>query len=663
RMATHLQILLEGIATNPNRPATDLPMLTQTERRQVLVEWNDTGLDVPPVVFSEVLQAQAAQTPDETALVFRDHSLSFAELNARANRLARHLVTLGVGPERVVALALPRSVEMIVALVAVFKAGGVYLPVDPELPAERIAFVFEDAAPVLVVTSSTVTDVVEGSPTDAAVLVVDDPQTVAVLARYSDSDLTDADRLGSLYPSSSAYVIYTSGSTGRPKGVLVEHRNLVNLLFHHRNGFVAATGGERLRVGLSAAFSFDTSLEGPLLMAAGHELHLIDEVVRLDPEALVDYVAEHRVDFLDLTPSYVRQLISAGLLTDQQHRPKVLMLGGEAIGEALWAELAGAADTVSYNFYGPTECAIDALSCRVEGMRPVVGRPLRNLQAYVLDAALRPVPVGVAGELYLAGAQLARGYLYRPGLTAARFVANPFGPAGQRMYRTGDRVRWTVDGQLDYLGRTDEQVKIRGFRIEPGEIEAALCQQPEVWAAAVIAHEDVPVEGNGPGLKRLVAYVVPAEGGLVDAIGLRANLMTTLPHYMVPSLFVMLDELPLTRNGKLDRKALPALELGAAGGVGYVAPRSEAEIVLARIWSEVLEVEQVGVEDNFFELGGDSLHSMQLTSRTKAAFDIALTLRDVLTALTVSALAELVEEKILSELEQLAVGAENDAEV
>jgi amino acid adenylation domain-containing protein len=524
--------------------------------------------------------------------------------------------------------------------------------------------VVEDAAPVLVVTSTVVADVVEWSPADAAVLVVDDPQTAAVLVGYSDSNLTDADRLGSLSPGSSAYVIYTSGSTGRPKGVLVEHRNLVNLLFHHRNGFVAATGGERLRVGLSAAFSFDTSLEGPLLMAAGHELHLIDEVVRLDPEALVDYVAEHRVDFLDLTPSYVRQLISAGLLTDQRHRPKVLMLGGEAIGEALWAELVAAPDTVSYNFYGPTECTIDALSCRmVKGMRPAVGRPLANLQAYVLDAALRPVPVGVAGELYLAGAQLARGYLHRPGLTAARFVPNPFGPAGSRMYRTGDLVRWTVDGDLEYLGRTDEQVKIRGFRIEPGEIEAALCQQPGVGEAAVIAHEDVPVEGNGPGLKRLVAYVVPAEGGLVDSTGLRANLMTTLPHYMVPSSFVVLDELPLTRNGKLDRKALPALELGVAGDVGYVAPRSDAETVLAEIWSEVLGVKQVGVEDNFFELGGDSLHSMQLTSRTKAAFDIALTLRDVLTALTVSALAELVEEKILSELEQVAASAENDAEV
>jgi amino acid adenylation domain-containing protein len=639
-------------------------MLSEAEIQQVLHGWNDTGLDVPAVTLPELFEAQVVRTPDATALVFGDSVLSFIELNARANRLARHLVAWGVGPERFVALALGRSVEMIVALVAVLKAGGVYLPVDPELPTERIGFMSGDAGPVLVVTSSAVGDVAGRLAAGAPVLVLDDPQTGAVVAGYSDSDLTDVDRLGPLYPGSSAYVIYTSGSTGRPKGVVVEHRNLVNLLFHHRNGFVAATGGGRLRLGLSAAFSFDTSLEGPLLMADGHELHLIDEAVRLDPEALVDYVAEHRLDFLDLTPSYVRQLIPAGLLTNERHRPKVLMLGGEAINETLWAELAGAQEIVSYNFYGPTECTIDALSCRVvESMRPAVGRPLRNLRAYVADGSLRPVPVGVAGELYLAGAQVARGYLHRPGLTAERFVACPFGAPGERMYRTGDRVRWTVEGQVEYLGRNDEQVKIRGFRIEPGEIEAALRQQPEVGEAVVIAHEDVSIEGNGLGLKRLVAYVVSTDGGLVDSTGLWAHLTTMLPYYMVPSAVVVLDELPLTRNGKLDRKALPAPEFGAASGVDYVAPRSEAETVLTGIWSEVLGVEKVGVEDNFFELGGDSLHSMQLTSRTRAAFGIALTPRDVLTARTISAFAELVEEKILSELEKIASGAGNDEEL
>ncbi|MCA1673404.1 MAG: amino acid adenylation domain-containing protein, partial [Actinobacteria bacterium] len=404
-----------------------------------------------------------------------------------------------------------------------------------------------------------------------ALVVLDDPETRAALGGYPDSNVTDGDRLGLLHPGSSAYVIYTSGSTGRPKGVVVEHHSLVNLLFHHRNGFVAAAGGGRLRVGLTAAFSFDTSLDELLLMVAGHELHLIDDLVRLDPEALVDYVAEKRVDFLDLTPSYVRQLLPAGLLTDERHRPKILVLGGEAVSEALWQELASARDTTSYNFYGPTECTVDALSCRVaDGMRPAVGRPLRNLQAYVLDGALHPAPVGAAGELYLAGAPVARGYLNRSGLTAQRFVACPFGAPGERMYRTGDVVRWTAEGVIEFLGRADEQVKIRGFRIEPGEIEAALREQPDVADAVVVA------QGNGSGHKRLVAYVVPASDEAVDSGELRAYVTAALPEYMVPAAFVLLDELPLNRNGKLDRRALPVPDF-AAGRVDYIPPHTDVE--------------------------------------------------------------------------------------
>jgi amino acid adenylation domain-containing protein/non-ribosomal peptide synthase protein (TIGR01720 family) len=657
RMVERLQLVLTAIADDPDQLLAELSILTQAEQQQVLVEWNDTALDVPAVVLPEVFQAQVARTPDAVAVVCGDSVLSFTELNARANRLAHYLVGMGVGPERVVALALPRSVEMIVALWAVWKAGGVYLPVDPGLPAERVEFVLKDAAPLLVVTAGAGGNVAGGVPVDMALLVLDDPQVRAVLEGCPDSDLTDAERIEPLYSNSSAYVIYTSGSTGRPKGVVVEHRSLANLLFHHRHGLVAAAGGGRLRVGLSAAFSFDTSLEGPLLMADGHELHVIDDDVRLDPDALVNYVAEHRVDFLDLTPSYVRQLILAGLLTDHRHRPRVLMLGGEALGESLWRELAAAPDTTSYNFYGPTECTIDALSCPVlPDMRPTVGRPLANLQAYVLDGALHPVPVGVPGELYLAGTQLARGYLNRPGLTAQRFVPCPFGPAGKRMYRTGDRVRWTTNGQLEFLGRTDEQVKIRGFRIEPGEIETTLLSHPEVAETVVIARDD----GDHT---RLVAYLVPAPNMQAPPISeLRTLIGEVLPEYMVPSAFVVLDQLPLNTSGKLNRKALPAPDFDAATQVHYVAPRTGTEQAVADIWAEILGVARVGVEDNFFELGGDSIRSMQVTSRVKAFFDVGLTPRDVLNVRTVSALAQLVEEKILSELEQVAIGATNDVE-
>jgi non-ribosomal peptide synthetase component F len=316
RMVGHLQLLLAGIAEGPDRVLGQLPWMSETETHQVLCAWNDTDLDVPAVVFSEVLQAQVAQTPEQTALVFGDSVLSFAQLNARANQLARLLIEYGAGPERVVALVLPRSVEMIVALVAVLKAGGVYLPLDPQLPTERIAFMVADAAPVLVVTSTagaaTVTEVVSTAPAAVAVaVVVDDPATAAVLAGYAESDITDADRLGPLCPDSSAYVIYTSGSTGRPKGVLVEHRNLMNLFYHHQ-AQVRPGAGDRLRVALSAALSFDASLDGVLSMAAGHELHLLDEVVRLDPEAVIDYVTTHRIDYVNFTPSFATQLLAAG---------------------------------------------------------------------------------------------------------------------------------------------------------------------------------------------------------------------------------------------------------------------------------------------------------------------------------------------------------------
>src|SRR5439155_63704 len=371
-----------------------------------------------------LFEAQAERTPHLTALVADAAELSYAQLNARANRLAHHLIRLGAGPERAVALVLPRSVDMVVGMLAVLNAAAVYVPVAP-------------------------------------------------------------------------------------------------------------AGGGRLRVALTAAFSFDTSLEGPLLMTDGHELHLISETVRLDPQALVDYVAEHRIDFLDVTPSYLHQLVAAGLLTDARHRPKILMVGGEALDAALWRELAAAPDTRSYNFYGPTECTVDALSCPVTAdTPPAIGRPLRNVRAYVLDDHLNVVPVGVPGELYLAGDQVARGYLDSPGLTASRFVACPFEPGG-RMYRTGDLVAWRSDGNIEYLGRADEQVKVRGIRVEPGEVESALAAHPAVARAAVVVREDRPRD------QRLVAYLVPDPGATLDGAEVRGFVAARLPDHLVPSGFVV----------------------------------------------------------------------------------------------------------------------------
>ncbi|MEV5427837.1 non-ribosomal peptide synthase/polyketide synthase [Streptomyces sp. NPDC052701] len=620
RMADQLLRTLEGAAAEPDRPLGTLPLLSPREVRRVTDEWNATARPVPATPCPQLFERQAARTPHATALVAGDEHLDYATLDARADRLAHHLVARGAGPEKLVALRLPRTADMIVAILAVWKSGAGYLPVDLALPEDRVAFLLDDARPAL---------------------VLDEAALRAVPATAPDTAPAGVGRLAPPHPDHTAYVLYTSGSTGRPKGVTVTHRALGNLLAAHREGFVADAGGGPLRVALTASFSFDTSLEGVLLMADGHRLHLVDEATRLDPAALVEYVVEHRVDFLDLTPSYLRQLLPAGLLTDPRHHPRVLMLGGEAIGPALWRELAAHDGVAAYNFYGPTECTVDALSCRIEGDgRPLVGRPLPNVRAYVLDDRLRPVPPGVGGELYLAGAQLARGYARRPGLTAARFVADPFGPPGGRMYRTGDLARWTADGRLDYLGRADDQVKVRGHRIEPGEIEAALLDLPGITAAAVVAVADAH------GHTRLAAYVVPAAGAARPAAsGLREACRRVLPEHMVPSSFTVLDALPLTTSGKLDRRALPAPDVDTASREReFTAPRTPEEETLAGIWSEVLGVRRVGVTDNFFELGGDSILGIQAVSRARAA-GLHLSSQDVFRHQTVADLAAAVARR------------------
>ncbi|KOX18394.1 non-ribosomal peptide synthetase [Saccharothrix sp. NRRL B-16348] len=606
RMVRHLLVLLAGITADPYRPMAELSLLLGDEPAG-----RGPDLAVPATTFPALFQAQTRRTPDATALVCEDTRLTFAEVDARANRLAHHLLREGVGPEQVVALSLPRGADWVIGILGILKAGAVYLPVDPALPEARRRYLLEDSGAVRVIDAPVDTTGLPGTPPDVP-----------------------------LRPEHAAYVIYTSGSTGKPKGVVVEHRQLANLLHNHREEF----SGEHLRVAVSATFSFDTSWEGPLLMADGHELHVLTDEVRLEPTALVRYVREHRIDFLDLTPSYVRQLLPAGLL-DGEHRPRVLMLGGEALGTALWQELARAA-VAAHNFYGPTETTVDAVSHLVTGDRPVIGTPLANLTARVLDENLRQLPVGVPGELFIAGPQVARGYLNRPGLTADRFLADPFGEPGSRMYRTGDKVRWLAGDEgrpavLEYLGRTDEQVKIRGFRIEPGEVEAALLSHPDVREAAVVARTD-----NGH--TRLVGYVVTT-----GPANLREHLRRSLPDYAVPSAFVELDHIPLTANGKLDRAALPAPQAAAHGG--FVAPRTPVEAELARLWAEVLGAERIGVDDNFFAVGGDSILSIQLVSRARQA-GLHLTSRDVFRHQTVAELALVVSESAGTEPEPVFTG-------
>ncbi len=637
--------LLDAAVADPGRPISRIDILSPEERHQLLIDHNDTAAPIPPTCLPALFETQVHATPDAVAVVFGATELTYSELNATANRLAHALIARGVGPEQIVALVLPRGVELIASILAVLKAGAAYLPVDLDYPAERIGFMLDDARPALLLTDTPALGCV---PEDTATprLVLDDPATVAVSGGWADTDPTDTDRTTPLTPAHPTYVIYTSGSTGRPKAVVACHHSVVNLFSSHRAGVfapaVAKVGGRRLRVAQTASFSFDASWAQLLWMLAGHELHVVDEVTWTDPEGLVAYVARRHIDSVHATPSYVQLLVSHGLLDGDRWRPVAVAVGGEAVSEQLWDQLRSVDGVEGLNVYGPTECTVRALMARVgHSARPVIGRPIANTRVYVLDAGLRLVPPGVAGELHIAGAGLARGYLRRPALTAQRFVANPFGPPGTRMYRTGDLVRWGGDGNLEFVGRADDQVKVRGFRIEPGEIETVLAAHPDIAQAAVIARQDQPDD------TRLVAYLVPAADdspadnapadNTVRSDALRDYLRRQLPDYLVPAAFVTVDGLPLTPNGKLDRTALPAPEFGSAG-TGRV-PRTPQEQVLCALFAEVLGVAGVDVDDDFFALGGHSLLATRLVARVRATLGVELGLRSLFEAPTVAGLA------------------------
>jgi amino acid adenylation domain-containing protein/non-ribosomal peptide synthase protein (TIGR01720 family) len=633
RLLARVGRFLEAFAADADQPAGRVGLLDETERRS-LAERNDTAMEPPRPTLPELFETQAARTPHDTALVSDGATMTFAELNGRANRLARDLVVRGAGPEDRVALVLPRGAGLVVALLAVLKAGAAYVPIDPEYPADRIAFMLEDSRPALVIT--------EGG------LVPDVAGRLSLDGRPGPpaANLTDADRVRPLLPGHAAYVIYTSGSTGRPKGVLVPHRNVASYFEAHRRTFIdpeLAAARRRLRIAHTASFSFDTSWMGLLWMMSGCELHVIDDATRRDGAAFTDYVARTRIDLVNTTPSHFRSLRELGILDEGRHVPGLLLLGGEAIGEALWNDLCELPATTVRNFYGPTEFTIDSLNRRLTaGVRPNMGGPIPGTRAYLLDAALQPVPDGVAGELYLAGNQVARGYFGRPSLTGQRFVADPYGGPGERMYRTGDLGRRLPDGSIEYLGRADGQVKIRGYRIEPGEIEDVLTGHEAVAQVAVVVRED------RPGEQRLVAYVVPAASpdlpadlpanlpaNLVDGVELRRYAAERLPGYMVP-LFVGLAELPLTVNGKLDRAALPAPD---ARTLESRAPRTPQQEILCGVFAEILGLPRVGVDDDFFELGGDSLTATRLVSRVRSALGAELSIRSLFEAPTVAGLA------------------------
>jgi amino acid adenylation domain-containing protein len=558
-----------------------------------------------------------------------DRELTYRQLDEQANQLARYLISLGAGPEQLVAIALPRTELLLIALLAVVKAGAAYLPLDPGYPPARLSFMLADARPMLLVSDIATT---AGLPVaDVPCVLLDDRPVAAKVAAQPGGPLADAERIAPLLPAHPAYVIYTSGSTGTPKGVMVTHAGIWALASSQIAAFGLAAGS---RVGQLASVSFDAAVMD-LVMAwlSGATLVMVPSERRVGG-ALADALGE-----LGITHCLVPPASLAGVPVDRVSGLECLIVGGEACSAELAAEWS--AGRRMFNAYGPTEMTVcSALSDVLDGRGvPPIGRPIANARVFVLDERLGLVPPGVAGELYVAGAGVARGYLGRAGLTAGRFVACPFGVPGERMYRSGDLARWNRRGELEFLGRVDDQVKVRGFRVELGEVEAVLLGLDGVGQAAVVVRED------RPGDRRLAGYVVPVPGGGVDPGRVRDAVARVLPEYMVPAV-VVLGELPLTVNGKLDRRALPAPESGAGrGGPGPSSPREE---ILCELFAQVLGMARVGVQDSFFDLGGHSLLGTILLAQTAERLGVQISLKSFLSDPTISGLARAIDQHAAS---------------
>ncbi|MDZ7959074.1 MAG: amino acid adenylation domain-containing protein [Aulosira sp. DedQUE10] len=647
RLANQWYTLLNNVIANPTALISQLNILSQQERQQLLIDFNNTETAQPQYeCIHHWFEQQCDSTPDNIAVVFEDQQLTYRELNTRANQLAHYLQQLGVNADVLVGLCVERSPLMLIALLAILKAGGAYVPIDPSYPLERKAFILADTQmPILLTQQHLVADL----PTNQTQVICLDTEEL-ISQQPVDNPISQATKLNL------AYIIYTSGSTGKPKGTMIPHEGLINYLTWATQAYAVDQGIGTL---VHSPIGFDltiTSLFSPLLV--GKSVHLLPE--NQDIETLAQALRQsNNLSLVKITPAHLELL--KGQLSPQEAagRTRAFIIGGEnltAQNIAFWQEFAP--DTILVNEYGPTETVVGCCIYQVSnsqhhsGSIPI-GTPIANTQLYVLDQNLQPVPIGVPGELYIGGKGVARGYFNRPDLTAQKFIPNPFSnEPGERLYKTGDLVSHRSDGTLEFLGRIDNQVKLRGFRIELEEIEAALSQHPDVNESAVIVREDIPGE------QRLVAYIVLNQDSSFSINQLREFLKAKLPEYMVPSVFVPLKVLPLTNNGKIDRKALPTPDKVRPEQAGlFVAPRNSTEKQLTQIWAEILRLDRIGIYDNFFDLGGHSLLATQLISRIRDTFQAELVVKNIFEAPTVADLAALITQKLAEQADEELLAA------
>lgn len=636
---TALSSLVRALEETPALAAQDLAVLAERERHQIFESFNSTSVHYPAQrVVHELFEEQAARTPNAIAVVHENRSLTYAELNESANLLAHYLQSTGIGPDELVGVCVERTPEMLIGLLAILKAGGAYLPLDPHYPRERLEYMLADAAPRVVFMQERLRSLLP--PTTAEMVSLDKPPRSAV----SGDPQNISPAVIALTPRNLVYVIYTSGSTGQPKGTAMAHASMVNLIEWHRANLPVHTGERVLQF---AALSFDVAFQEIFTtLCLGGTLVLIDEWIRKDVHALTEFLERWSVERLFLPPLMLQTLAECAATSSARFELRDVITAGEQL--RISSEIVDLFKRLPasrlHNHYGPTEShVVTALTLAGDPTSwptlPSIGRPISNTHIHILNDRCRPVPVGVAGEIFIGGIGVARGYLRREQLTAQRFVDDPFSSRpGQTLYRTGDLGCWTSDGAIEYLGRNDFQVKIRGFRIELGEVEAQIVRHPQVKEAAVIAREDVP------GQKRLVAYVVPTQGATISALDLQTFVKRALPDHMVPGALVLLERMPLTPNGKLDRRALPAPDVADFGDAEYTAPQGAIEKVLAKIWGDLLRLEQVGRGANFFALGGHSLLAMQAAVRIRSALSIEVPVRMLFDAPTVEQLAARIEE-------------------